>query len=120
MRYKVMLYGSLKKGFYNNPVLPKGSRFIKNVKSKAGYTMISLGAYPGVIAKGSGTVYGELWDIPDIKPLDKLEGNGRFYTRYEHGFEDDDGNEEKAWIYLLPDNHKLLNVIKSGQWTEQS
>lgn len=121
MTYKVMVYGSLKRGFYNNSFFPVGAKFVKNVSSKQGYTMFSLGAYPAVVEIGHGIIHGELWEVPDmirLDRLDRLEQNGRVYTRYERPFEDSHGNIDIAWIYLMPPGQSLKNIIPDGIWRE--
>ena len=115
-----MLYGSLKRGFYNHQVLPKNSRFICDVLSEPNYTMIDLGHYPGVIEDGTEVIKGELWSISDIEPLDELEENGRYYTRYQKTFFDKTEQKYNAWIYLLPSDfsYDKKAIISSGFWKQ--
>ena len=112
---QVVVYGSLKRGFYNNRCFPEGSKYIKDI-SLSGYKMLNLGSYPGVI-EGDSVVHGELWDTPDMSSLDMLESNGSFYTRYIKTYTDGVGNQGKAWVYLLPQGYAdRYEEIDDGTW----
>jgi len=78
----VMVYGTLKKGFGNHRLL-HGSKYA-GPASVAG-TMRNLGYFPVVTLGGSGTVYGEVYDVdePTLKSLDSLEGYPGWYNREE-------------------------------------
>jgi len=121
---KVIVYGSLKRGFYNNrwfpeDSFPEDSKYIEDVKLK-GYTMVSLGSYPGILdtLDKSRVVVGELWEVPRMDSLDALEGNGRFYTRYLRQYENDEGINDEAWVYILPASYENHKVIDSGEWRQ--
>jgi|GEM_PF-5873993 len=116
MAYRVMVYGSLKRGFYNHHVFPSGSEFMHEVASEAAYTMLNLGAYPGVIEKGNSVIYGELWSVPSMTRLDILEENGEFYTRYQRRFYTCSAQQYTAWIYLLPTDYPCSESIPGGRW----
>lgn len=70
--------------------------------------MKSLGSFPGVIegVKPGAHIYGELYEVTcpqTMKNLDRLEGNGSFYTRYETEIVlPKTGQEFCAWMYQLP------------------
>lgn len=81
--------------------------------------MISVGPYPGVIPAGDGVIFGELWEVPNLRLLDTLESNGRVYSRQERFFDGCDGKRYLAWIYLLPEGHPRKNVIVDGNWEFQ-
>lgn len=111
---KVMVYGTLKRGYGNNRVFPPGSVYVCDAKANG--IMVDLGAFPGVLKDTDGDVYGEVWEVPDMQPLDWLEGNGSFYTREYEAVETDDGFVE-AWIYKLPkDKYDTCPVIDNGVW----
>ncbi len=115
--HKVFVYGTLKKGFYNNGAFPEGSKLIGNVVSLPAYTMITLGKFPGVVAEGQTVIKGELWEVSSMRYLDLLESNGDFYTRVKADFLDIEGEDVAAWIYLLPVGYiKEDNIIESGEW----
>lgn len=106
----VFVYGSLKSGFGNHSLLEE-SVFVGNALTKdSAFTMISFGAFPGVMLHGNKRVKGEVYRVNDYTMfmLDKLEGNGFFYTRHIQDFLLEDGTEIKAWIYLLPASRRYL------------
>ena len=78
---KVFVYGSLKKGFYNDHIL-KDSEFI-GTEVVHGYSMSSLGAYPMAYNDPEGQIVGELYYItPEtLERLDMLESEGKYYDR---------------------------------------
>jgi len=97
----VFVYGSLLKGLPNHDLL-SGARFLGDAITQPEFTMVSFGAFPGVIHHGTGNVRGELYHVSPakLKDLDRLEGNGSFYTRRKMQI----GNYQ-AWIYLLPERY---------------
>jgi gamma-glutamylcyclotransferase (GGCT)/AIG2-like uncharacterized protein YtfP len=117
---RVFVYGSLRQGLQNHRLL-EGAAFLGVGWTEEGYTMVSLGRYPGVARGGHTSVWGELYDVDDgtLAALDLLEGNARYYTREQVKVYV--GNRwEKAWIYLLP-LRKILRlipdeVVEAGDW----
>jgi gamma-glutamylcyclotransferase (GGCT)/AIG2-like uncharacterized protein YtfP len=101
--YKVFVYGSLKQGFGNHGFLETSHCLGQYETKDAVYEMYSFGFYPGVsrIGEGGHRILGELYmiDSNTLIGLDKLEGNGMFYTRELVELEDG----EEAWMYLLPE-----------------
>lgn len=111
----VFVYGSLKKGFHNHHLLEK-SRFLCE-NSLAGYLMISLGAFPGIIPNpGQFTpVYGEVYEVDEktLKALDRLEGHPHMYERtlvkLNYG--------EEAWVYVYKHaDTKFSKTVPTGCW----
>ena len=99
---RVFVYGSLKRGFGNN-VLLDDAKFVSEDMTLPSWVMFSLGWFPGVAPGGQEYTYmikGEVYECNDavIATLDRLESNGRFYTReivpMKSGME--------AWMYVLP------------------
>jgi gamma-glutamylcyclotransferase (GGCT)/AIG2-like uncharacterized protein YtfP len=73
----VFVYGTLKSGGSNHRFL-SGQAFIGAARTPAGFTLFSLGEYPGMIrwpADRAG-VTGEVWAVDDagLGELDRLEG----------------------------------------------
>ncbi len=73
------VYGTLKQGHGNNRILQQSStaKFIENAITEPNFTMISLGAFPGVVEGGSTAIHGEIWSVEDDETkrrLDSLEG----------------------------------------------
>ena len=102
--HKVFVYGSLKRGFGNHGFLD-GARCLGQYETQeASCNMFSFAFYPGVSRVESGAghrILGELYlvDSKMLNELDKLEGNGMFYTREIVALSDG----EEAWMYLIPE-----------------
>ncbi len=73
----VFVYGTLKRGGSNHLFL-RGQKFLGDARTAPGFTLYSLGDYPGMVrAPGDTTgVTGELWSVDDacLAELDRLEG----------------------------------------------
>ncbi len=83
----LFVYGTLKRGGTNHLFLA-GQRFLGSARSVAGYTLYSLGDYPGLVRAPGDTagVTGELWVVNDacLAELDHLEGlDEGLYERVE-------------------------------------
>ena len=79
---KLFVYGTLKKQHSRNNILGAAS-FIKEIKSLPCYTMIDLGAFPGILESGINVIYCELCEVDDsiLKMCDLIEGHPNIYTR---------------------------------------
>ncbi len=82
---RLFVYGSLKQGGENHGELA-GQYFLGPARTVPGYTLYSLGSYPGLIPEATDRlgVTGELWRVdPDcLRRLDLLEGVAEgLYTR---------------------------------------
>lgn len=117
-KYKVAVYGSLRKGLYNH-YLMSHSDFIKTVSVEVPFKMISISdRFPALIpTKENNLVVFELYKIDDktARNLDILEGYPDFYSKKYIKIED----EDYLVYYLSP--LKITNeeeVVKSGDWTE--
>jgi gamma-glutamylcyclotransferase (GGCT)/AIG2-like uncharacterized protein YtfP len=73
----LFLYGTLKRGGTNHLFLA-GQRFLGAARTAPGFTLYSLGDYPGMVRAPGDTlgVTGELWEVDDacLAELDRLEG----------------------------------------------
>ncbi len=73
----VFVYGTLKRGGSNHVFLAR-QRYLGEARTAPGFTLYSLGDYPGMVrAPGDTTgVTGELWVVDDscLAELDRLEG----------------------------------------------
>jgi gamma-glutamylcyclotransferase (GGCT)/AIG2-like uncharacterized protein YtfP len=91
----VFVYGTLKRGGSNHRFLA-GQNFLGPARTVPGFTLYSLGDYPGMVrAPGDTTgVIGELWTVDDncLAELDRLEGL-------------DEGLYERAEVLLAPHAH---------------
>jgi gamma-glutamylcyclotransferase (GGCT)/AIG2-like uncharacterized protein YtfP len=74
---RVFVYGTLKRGCGNHHLIAS-QQFIGPARTPAGFTLFSLGDYPGMVRAPGDTagVSGELWtvDAGCLLRLDKLEG----------------------------------------------
>ena len=111
---KLFVYGTLKKQHSRNNILGAAS-FIKEIKSLPCYTMIDLGAFPGILDSGNNVIYGELYEVDDsiLEMCDLIEGHPNFYKRkivkLDKGM--------KAEAYFLPKSqYNTYPVIESGLW----
>ena len=77
MTTPLFVYGTLKRGGSNHHQLA-GQTFLGPARTAPGFTLFSLGAYPGLVAAPADTrgVTGELWSVDDacLARLDVLEG----------------------------------------------
>lgn len=73
----LFVYGTLKRGGSNHLFL-RGQRLIGEARTAPGFTLYSLGDYPGMVRAPGDTagVTGELWAVDDacLAELDRLEG----------------------------------------------
>lgn len=73
----VFVYGTLKRCGSNHLFL-RGQKYLGDVRTAPGFTLYSLGDYPGMVRSPGDTegVTGELWSIDDacLAELDRLEG----------------------------------------------
>jgi len=73
----VFVYGTLKRGGTNH-LFMAGQKFLGDVRTVSGFTLYSLGDYPGMVRAPGDTngVTGELWSVDDacLAELDALEG----------------------------------------------
>lgn len=81
----VFVYGTLKRHGSNHRFLA-GQEFIGNAQTVGGYSLYSLGDYPGMVRSTDPThfVTGEVWKVDDtcLAQLDALEGvEEGLYTR---------------------------------------
>lgn len=91
---KVVVYGTLKKGYGNNRLLCN-AKYIQEYVIP-GYKLYDCG-FPVASPQEDSAVLGELWEIsPDdnqtIQWLDRLEAEGRMYNRIEV--------EENTFMYV--------------------
>lgn len=88
---RVFVYGTLKRGGRNHPFLA-GQQFLGEARTPPGFTLFSLGEYPGMVHRDDDDgVTGEVWavDAVCLKHLDELEGV-------------DEGLYERVTIKLAP------------------
>lgn len=125
----VFVYGSLKKGFYNHPLI---SQFKQIAKGKINGRMYSLGSFPAIVLSDdpSDVVVGEVYDVTTdvgLRRLDRLEGydpnsNFNFYTRSEVKCMTDDGRQLDVMVYHFLDDRQMSlrqrRRVEDGIWKE--
>lgn len=109
---QVFVYGTLRRGERNHSLLAD-ARWLDGHRTAACYTLLDLGAYPGVVAGGRTAIVGEVYAITQatLAQLDKLEDYPREYYRERiptrHG---------PAWMYVYRHPVPGVSVIASGDW----
>lgn len=130
----VFVYGSLKMGFGNHGVLQySGAEPVaEGMTLHDGFSMESLGGFPGVYADGDMAIWGEVYEVTDegLAACDRLEGHPRFYQRHEVEIVTDEGDIVTAWMYILPSERlyrhggrerveiEVIDGIKIANWIE--
>ena len=108
----VAVYGTLKQGQYNHPVLHRQGAEYLGTDILYGWAMYDLGSFPCVVPmKLSGSIVVEVYEVADLKATDRLEGYPGFYDRVQvvthYG---------SAWIYFMREAPERASVIDSGVW----
>ena len=101
------VYGTLKKGYSNNELL-KTSQFLGKAITLENYKLYTCGFPMALYSPDDLPVLGELYRVESenvIKNLDRLEGNGIFYSRKQIKVKLLDFFDQvlTAWIYEIPD-----------------
>jgi len=117
----VAVYGSLKRGFGNYGVMEMaGGKYLCTTRTKENKFVMDGWAYPYVVysnAPQKGKVEVEIFEVENIKPLDRLEGHPSFYKRELVEFE----NGMRAWMYIYQGNIDPNENLKNGDtyiWQE--
>ncbi len=115
------MYGTLLTGEENYDYFLKGKSKLIGEAEEKGFGMISLGGYPGAMERTGLSIKGEVFEVPDLKDMDRLEGCPNFYFRKDIEVEIN-GNPHKCWIYVYnifsKDTISEHKVICSGSWRE--
>ena len=108
------MYGSLLRGLRNHRLLER-SRFIAADRTRPAFSLRDLGSFPGMVAGGTTSVIGEVWEVDaaTLTRLDRLEGHPRFYVRTPIIL----ASRRHAETYLLPDTLAgHVQEVTSGDW----
>jgi gamma-glutamylcyclotransferase (GGCT)/AIG2-like uncharacterized protein YtfP len=106
-------YGSLMRGEPAHDRLG-AARFIAEARTEPMFTLVDLGAYPGLVAIGSDRVAGEIWEVPCglLHALDRYEEVPEIYERKELVL-----GTRVAETYVLRSEHAHGRPrIASGAW----
>ena len=115
-RMRVFVYGTLLSGEPNHYLL-HGQLLVGEARTRAQFNLVSLGAFPALVAGGEVAVRGEVYDIDaaTLAALDRLEGYPGFYAR--EPVELDGGVVGEALAYLLPSERVAGRPeIPHGDW----
>jgi gamma-glutamylcyclotransferase (GGCT)/AIG2-like uncharacterized protein YtfP len=107
------VYGTLKLGYGNNRVLGNSSKFIGKGVTTNRYKVYNIGFPLACYSKKGKPMLGEIFEVTEssvVEALDRLEGQGRFYTRVKRLVKNIDFFDQEllAWIYEIPENSILL------------
>lgn len=79
---RIFVYGSLMRGQHAHALLA-GASFVRTARTADGYTLIDLGAYPGLVDGGAGAVAGEVYEVDAalLARLDAYEDHPTLFWR---------------------------------------
>ena len=115
--HRVFVYGTLKKGHYNNVLLDEAEFVGSAMTVGKDYTMYNLGAFPGVKEGGCDSITGEVYIVDDeqLARLHQLEGHPTFYKAINKQvklFNNSVAGYMEAFMYIYQGNNS--NTIKVG------
>lgn len=115
---RVFVYGSLKRGHYNNRHLD-GATYLGEYRTPPKYALYDLGPFPAMTEADRGvSVQGEVYliDSKTLDRLDRLEGHPRFYERKTMMC----GKYGRCLVYLLSqgDVPHDSTLIENGVWND--
>ncbi len=118
MRFKVFVYGSLKRDFPLHHHLT-GARYLGEAKLP-GFRMYDLGWYPGIVP-GEGTIFGELYevDFTTLLLLDQIEDEGEEYRRELLEVFTQEGEKVPAFVYVYRGRVEDKREIVGGRWEKK-
>ena len=119
---KIFVYGTLKRGMYNQKFIPQSMiANMWNATLDGDLYTVKGATFPAVINLNSGnTVYGELYEIKDeyiahvIEQCDYLEGHPVLYKRTLVQVQDEYGNYHDAYTYIFCRKDNVGKLIKNG------
>jgi len=120
---KVFVYGTLKQFRGNNIVMIEaGGWFLRPfmIPKEQGYCLYAAGIPFLVKSPSEAThVYGEIWEVEDIRPLDRLEGHPYWYERKEFTLPVNGEGDITFWAYTfdkerLKEYHTIVDRVPTG------
>lgn len=120
MTTNVFVYGTLKKGGTNHPLLGD-SCFVGKGVTFNGFRMATYnGIYPYVVhCESGGAIEGEVYSVNDstLEVLDYLEGNGYHYQREIITVLVEREKFEECWMYILMDEKENKVKLKGHTYS---
>jgi gamma-glutamylaminecyclotransferase len=99
MTQLVFVYGTLKRGYWNNGLLSRAKFLAEGTTVPDTFSMYD-GGFPYVTKDGICRIRGEVWEVTDaltMENLDRLEGVPHHYVRKEVEIELDDDEAEPTF-----------------------
>jgi gamma-glutamylaminecyclotransferase len=111
---RLFVYGTLMRGQDNAHWL-KPARYLCSLRTTAGFQLVNLGPYPGMVAQATGTVAGEVFAVPDglLPKLDAFEEHPHVYVRSLVHLQN--GTVCHAYV-LRPELARGKAVVPGGDW----
>jgi gamma-glutamylaminecyclotransferase len=111
---RLFVYGSLLSGELHHRQLD-GARLLGGARTAPRYTLVDLGAYPGLLDEGVTSVAGEIYEVDAdrLPALDAFEGHPDEYRRMPIRLL---GGESVDAYVLRRELAPSGNVIASGNW----
>lgn len=113
-RTRVFVYGTLLSGERNHHLLAH-ARLVGEARTEPLFSLYDLGAFPGLVPRGSQAVAGEVYEVdePTLAALDRLEGHPDFYRRASIALHD--GRPVLAYLLTI-EQVRGRPIIASGAW----
>jgi len=118
----IFVYGTLRRGERAHPLL-SGASFLGEARTEAGYALIDLGTYPGLVRAVSGHVVGEVYEVdaPRLVELDAYEGHPVLFRRVEIGLDCIDGRPpDRVEGYLYTGDAAAGIRLAGGDWRKRT
>ncbi len=111
---RLFVYGTLMQGGSNH-ILLAGAELVGRDVTTEGFSMLDLGAYPGLVRPGPDQIAGELYRIPAtlLPILDQFEGVPGLYLREKVPL----ASGHSAWCYLFCEADSAAQRIAGGHWS---
>lgn len=117
---RVAVYGSLRQGFHNHPLL-EGAEFIGTTVTDQEYTMYSLGSFPAVtLTIPYSQIVVEIYEVDDytLARLNRLEGyRGEGMDNFYDRSEVQTGLGPALMYHTQP--QRRSEIVNSGDWADK-
>lgn len=117
MKNLIAVYGSLKNGFHNHPIIEK-SNYLGTFNTEPIFSLYNLGSYPGLKQNGNTSVIMEVYEVDDqtANSVDLLEGYNpnRVSTFYDKIQIETPYGIASTYIYVP--NVSEDRLVESGNW----
>jgi gamma-glutamylcyclotransferase (GGCT)/AIG2-like uncharacterized protein YtfP len=121
MKRVIAVYGTLKRGHYNNRLLSK-AKFLGEDRTQPNFTMRSNGGFPFVENKGKSSIAIEVFEINDEETSNRvntLEGFNGIKGHHHNTFYDVteiDTKFGKAEMFVAARDVSRLPLVEDGVW----